>query len=157
MSPDTPCPSTEALRRSLDPDDAMTEAERRRIEAHVDGCQRGCKQAIDAFLRGNSLPVASEPATTTVKAAPSPPEPAAPAGGKPRPAAGVVAQNEPDAETRALLLRRLIVVFSIIAVMGGAATLAELAAGIKYEWWHWLMPGLWGGLVTLMGEYSSQF
>ena len=55
MPPDTPCPSAEALRRSLDPDDPMPEAERRRIEAHVDCCTQGCKLAIDVLLRGNTL------------------------------------------------------------------------------------------------------
>ena len=54
MSPDLPCPSMEALRCSLDPDDPMPPAERRRIEVHVDRCTRGCKQAIDALLRGNT-------------------------------------------------------------------------------------------------------
>ena len=51
MPPDTPCPSAEALRRSLDPDDRMTLPERQRIEAHVDRCPLGCKQAIDVLLR----------------------------------------------------------------------------------------------------------
>ena len=54
MSPDTPCPSAELLRRSLDPDDPMTAAERQRIEAHVDRCTGGCKQTIDMLLRGNT-------------------------------------------------------------------------------------------------------
>ena len=54
MPPDTPCPSAELLRRSLDPDDPMTEPERQRIEAHMDRCIRGCKQAIDVLLRGNT-------------------------------------------------------------------------------------------------------
>ena len=54
MPPDTVCPSAELLRRSLDPDDPMTEPERQRIEAHVDRCTRGCKQTIDMLLRGNT-------------------------------------------------------------------------------------------------------
>src|ERR1700722_17878433 len=57
MSPDAPCPSPEILRRSLDPDDPMPEPERQRIEAHVDCCSGSCKQAIDALLRGGTLPV----------------------------------------------------------------------------------------------------
>jgi hypothetical protein len=55
MFPDTPCPSTQIRRRSLDPDDLMTEAERRRIEMHVDHCDKGCKAAIEALLRGDTL------------------------------------------------------------------------------------------------------
>jgi serine/threonine-protein kinase len=68
----------------------------------------------------------------------------------PVPRAPVVARDEPDVETRALLRRRLLVIFSILAGVGGAAALAELVADIKYQWWHWLMPGLWAGLVTVM-------
>jgi len=60
MSPDAPCPSAEALRRSLDPDDPMPEAERRRIEAHVDRCSQGCKVRLDALLRGNTVTGADE-------------------------------------------------------------------------------------------------
>ncbi|HVS36979.1 MAG TPA: serine/threonine-protein kinase [Gemmataceae bacterium] len=150
MSPNMPCPSADALRRSLDPDESMTEAERQRIEAHVHGCQRGCKQAIDAFLRGNSLPAASEPAPTTVEAAPSPPEPAAPTVAKPCPPAGAVARDEQDAETRALLRRRLLVIFTILAGLGGTGALAEMVTGVAYQWWHWLQPGLWGGLALLL-------
>ncbi|HVS37256.1 MAG TPA: SUMF1/EgtB/PvdO family nonheme iron enzyme [Gemmataceae bacterium] len=63
MSPDTPCPSKEVLRRSLNPDASMDEAERQRIEAHVDGCERGCKAAIEALLRDNTL--AAEPDATS--------------------------------------------------------------------------------------------
>ena len=55
MPPDTPCPSAELLRRSLDPDDSMPPADRQRIEAHVDRCNRGCKTALDVLLRGNTL------------------------------------------------------------------------------------------------------
>ena len=57
MSPDAPCPSSEVLRRSLDPDDPMTESERQRVEAHVDQCDRGCKNVIEALLRGGTLPL----------------------------------------------------------------------------------------------------
>ncbi len=64
--------------------------------------------------------------------------------------AAVVARDEPDAETRALVRRRLLVVFSILAGMGAAGALAELVSGIQHEWWHWIMPGLWGGLVALL-------
>src|SRR5436305_1125176 len=55
MPSDTLCPSVELLRRSLDADDPMTVAERQRIEEHVDRCEQGCKQALDALLRGNTL------------------------------------------------------------------------------------------------------
>jgi serine/threonine-protein kinase len=66
------------------------------------------------------------------------------------PPAAPVARDDADGQTRTLLRRRLLVVFSILAGVGGAATVAELVADIKYEWWHWLMPGLWVGLVALM-------
>jgi WD40 repeat protein len=55
MSPEMPCPSPDTLRRSIDPVDPMTEAERQRIEAHVARCQRGCKQVIDALVRDGTL------------------------------------------------------------------------------------------------------
>ena len=55
MSPDAPCPSSEVLRRSLDPDDPMPEPERQRIEAHVGCCDKGCKAVIEALLRGHTL------------------------------------------------------------------------------------------------------
>jgi len=58
MPADSVCPSLEPLRRSLDPDDPMTASERQRIEAHVDRCNQGCKQALDALLRGNTLSLA---------------------------------------------------------------------------------------------------
>lgn len=51
----TVCPSADQLRRSLDPDGFMTEEERSRIEAHVDQCEKGCKQAIAAFLDTNAV------------------------------------------------------------------------------------------------------
>lgn len=51
MSQDTHCPSLDLLRRSLDPDEPLSDSERQRIEAHVDGCQKGCKQAIADLLR----------------------------------------------------------------------------------------------------------
>jgi hypothetical protein len=35
------CPSLELLRRSLDPDDPLSEAERQRMETHVDACRLG--------------------------------------------------------------------------------------------------------------------
>src|ERR1700693_627777 len=60
MLSDATCPSVEILRRSLDPDDPMTEPERRRIEAHVDQCQQGCKAAIEALLRGNTVATGPE-------------------------------------------------------------------------------------------------
>ena len=55
MDLDSPCPPPELLRRSLDPDDPMPDGERQRIEAHVDGCQQGCKQAIASLLNANLL------------------------------------------------------------------------------------------------------
>jgi formylglycine-generating enzyme required for sulfatase activity/tRNA A-37 threonylcarbamoyl transferase component Bud32 len=55
MPLETTCPSLELLRRSLDPDATMTDSERQRIDAHVDGCQQGCKEVITALLQGNSL------------------------------------------------------------------------------------------------------
>ena len=55
MPPHSPCPSLEVLRRSIDPDDPMPKSERQHIEAHVDHCDRGCKRALDALLRGNTL------------------------------------------------------------------------------------------------------
>jgi len=58
MPADSVCPSLELLRRSLDPDEPMTASERQRIEAHVDDCNKGCKQALDALLRGNTLSLA---------------------------------------------------------------------------------------------------
>ena len=45
------CPSLELLRRSLDPEDPLSKAERQQIETHVDACRLGCKQAIEALLR----------------------------------------------------------------------------------------------------------
>jgi hypothetical protein len=53
----SPCPSAEILRQSLDPDDPMTEQERQRIEAHVDHCEKSCKEVIETLLRGNTLPL----------------------------------------------------------------------------------------------------
>ncbi|HVS40069.1 MAG TPA: tetratricopeptide repeat protein [Gemmataceae bacterium] len=78
MSPNTPCPSTAVLRRSLDPDDPMPGPERQSIESHVDSCEKGCKAAIEALLRDNTL--AEDPdATSPLDAATSPPsEPPAP-------------------------------------------------------------------------------
>ena len=58
MAPPTDCPAAELLRRSLDLDDPMTEQERQQISEHVDRCQQGCKQAIEALLRGNTLMLA---------------------------------------------------------------------------------------------------
>ena len=55
-------PILEHLRRSLDPDDPMTETERSSVEAHVDGCDRGCKEAIERLLLSDTL--AADPDTT---------------------------------------------------------------------------------------------
>jgi tetratricopeptide (TPR) repeat protein/tRNA A-37 threonylcarbamoyl transferase component Bud32 len=78
MPLDSPCPSPEMLRRSIDPDDPMTPPERQRIETHVDGCQVGCKQALDALLRGVTLASGSEATHPT-------PAPGAPASERPPP------------------------------------------------------------------------
>ena len=61
MSPDTPCPSAELLRRSLDPDDPMPAAERQAASAsaRVDHCDKGCQEVIEALLRGNPPPLAT--------------------------------------------------------------------------------------------------
>jgi hypothetical protein len=40
----------------------MAEPERQRIAAHVERCDRGCKQALDALLRGHTLPEGPETA-----------------------------------------------------------------------------------------------
>jgi tetratricopeptide (TPR) repeat protein len=75
MHLDTLCPSPELLRRSLDPDDPMADGERQRVEAHVGGCDRGCKQAIDALMRGNTLGEGPEtvPPASAAEASPTPP------------------------------------------------------------------------------------
>ncbi|HVS38151.1 MAG TPA: protein kinase [Gemmataceae bacterium] len=52
------CPSAEILRRSLDADDPMTAPERQAIEAHVDKCDQGCKEGVEALLRGATPPLA---------------------------------------------------------------------------------------------------
>jgi serine/threonine protein kinase/Flp pilus assembly protein TadD len=71
------CPSPELLRRSLDADDSMADSERQRIEAHVDGCQQGCKQVITDLLRANVLLGGSEGARPASAAlAPAAPVPA---------------------------------------------------------------------------------
>jgi hypothetical protein len=70
---ETTCPSLELLRRSLDPDDAMTEAERQRIEAHVDHCPHFCKALIETLLRDNTLPAG--PGNTLPAEAPAAPAP----------------------------------------------------------------------------------
>src|SRR5436189_6058643 len=75
------CPSADVLRRSLDPDDPMTDAERQRIEAHVDGCQRGCQQVIADVLRGDLLTLA--PATGSFRTATPTNTADAPAAGPP--------------------------------------------------------------------------
>src|SRR5258708_35346112 len=71
MAPNMPCPSAEILRRSLDPDDPMTGPERQLIEAHVERCDEGCKEVIEALLRGNTLAAGPE-ATRPVEAAGAP-------------------------------------------------------------------------------------
>jgi hypothetical protein len=62
-------------------------------------------------------------------------------------ATAVVAREDPDLETRGISRRRLVINFVSLA---GAAAFAKLVTGIKYEWWHWMMPGLWAGLAALM-------
>jgi hypothetical protein len=140
MLVDIPCPPLELLRRSLDPDDPMTDSQREGIGAHVDVCQRGCKELVRALLQAETL-AAKPPAVT---------DPTGGAVSEPTAPAPVVARDEADAEAQALLRRRLIIIFSILAVMGAAGAFAELVTGLHYEWWHWLVPGLWVGLVTLM-------
>jgi eukaryotic-like serine/threonine-protein kinase len=66
MSSDLTCPSVGILRRSLDPDETMTETERRRIETHVEGCH-ACRQALNALLNDFTLSAAPE-ATRPVNA-----------------------------------------------------------------------------------------
>jgi len=66
MSPDMPCRSQALRRRSLDRDDPMLATERRRIEAHVERCKRGCNLVIDALLRDKTRPAV---APTAVPAA----------------------------------------------------------------------------------------
>ena len=59
----------------------MMEAERRRIEAHVDRCDRGCKEAIATLLRGDTLaadPEATRPVEAAGAPAPEPPAPSIP-------------------------------------------------------------------------------
>ena len=56
MNAEMSCPTMDQLRRSLDPDDPMSEVERREIEAHVEGCQRSCKQAVATLLHADTLP-----------------------------------------------------------------------------------------------------
>src|SRR5450755_710309 len=66
MTPDMLCPSKQILRKSLDLDDPMPEAERQGIETHVDHCDKGCKATIDALLRDNTLAAGPE-ATPTIR------------------------------------------------------------------------------------------
>src|SRR5262249_28457384 len=40
--------------------------------------------------------------------------------------------------------------FSILAALGWIATFSEMVTDIKYEWWHWLQPSLWGGLAVVL-------
>src|SRR5262249_51899866 len=63
-----------------------------------------------------------------------------------------VGRADPEVETRDLLRRRLLVVFSILAGACGAFSLAERVAdvGIRGAWWSFLLPGLRGGLVALL-------
>ncbi len=49
------CPSIELLRRSLDPDDSMSDEERRSIEAHLDSCPGDCKQKIAELIQRDTL------------------------------------------------------------------------------------------------------
>ena len=76
MSPEIPCPSADLLRRSLDPDDPMSESERQRIEVHVAGCPRDCKEIIAALLRDTvsaGLPSAEATLPSPTPAADVPP------------------------------------------------------------------------------------
>jgi serine/threonine protein kinase len=66
MTPDMQCPPKQILRRSLDPDDPMPEADRQGIETHVDHCDKGCKETINALLRDNTLAAGPE-STPTIR------------------------------------------------------------------------------------------
>jgi serine/threonine-protein kinase len=68
------------------------------------------------------------------------------------PRAAMVACDVTDAETRTLLRWRLLVIFSILAGLGGTAAFVELLTGIAYQWWHWLQPGLWGILAVFLAR-----
>jgi serine/threonine protein kinase len=78
MAPETTCPSVEALRRSLDPDDSMTEPERRRIEAHLGRCDQGCKEVIEALLLDRTAPLRPDDPRPTAASAAERPAPAIP-------------------------------------------------------------------------------
>lgn len=54
------CPDLDLLRRSVDPDDWLTEQDRRRITEHIARCHKGCKQAITDLLRGNTVLMAQQ-------------------------------------------------------------------------------------------------
>lgn len=133
MNAEITCPPVDRLRRSLDPDDPMTEEERRRIEIHLESCQQGCQGVIAALIRGETVP---DPTRTAIV---------------PRSPAAVLARDDSaDMETATLLRRRLIVIFTILAVMGCGGALAEMVNEVQYQWWHWVMPILWAGLVIVM-------
>jgi serine/threonine-protein kinase len=94
----------------------------------------------------------AKPMAADRTAAYAPPDPAAAtvdASGSPAP---VVAPDEPDTETRALLRRRLLVIFSILTSAVGLGNLAIVLSGVstRLEWWDWLLLGVWGGLVACL-------
>src|SRR5262249_43396982 len=80
----------------------------------------------------------------------------------PDPPAAALARNESDGETRALLRRRLLVIFSILSVFGavdcaflsvfGASDIPILGEFLaQVGWWFWLVvPGVWGALVAVL-------
>src|SRR5262245_7811537 len=81
-----------------------------------------------------------------------PPGPAAATADDPGSHAAVVARDEPDAETRSLLRRRLLVIFSILTGAVGLGNLALLVTDVatRLEWWDWLLLVVWGGLVACL-------
>src|SRR5262249_40749620 len=115
--------------------------ERERVAVHVDGCQRGCKEVIGALLRGHTVPAAPEVTVRVPTRAVSP-----------TPTAAVVARDDPQAETQALLRRRLLLIFATLAGVGGAGAFVELVAGLQYEWWHWIQPSVWAGVAVLLAS-----
>ena len=49
------CLGEETLRRSLDPDDPMSDDERARIARHIEDCDNGCKDIVAALVRGSGI------------------------------------------------------------------------------------------------------
>ncbi len=164
MVPSVACPDPRDLERlALG---QLPEPEAAPLGQHILSCSR-CAQRLQALQAADPLvalcreagagrlqtdhPTVDALVEHLVHAPPAQTDPPAPSTvDAPGPAGAVVGRDGPDAETRALLRRRLLVIFSILAVVGGAGTLVGLLTGIRYEWWHWLQPGLWGGLVAIL-------